>query len=320
MPSMPAGVEYARATSGWFRVLTSSTLLAVHAARSTAHAAADIARMEVFFIVVGSSWGSYRPAAGLAVGRYTGSEARAQLERDAARIREPIVVDRVERRRPRGAAARTGFRIVALVGRPHLQVAADQRYRPVALPADPADAVAKAHFAKLDVRSVLHRHRVRPEGVVEAPDTRQAVPWAPTEVVSERLGHSNGNVQCLALLAVREVAERPRATDVPHAVALDGVEQRVGRELLEREVLRERIAEVRERLADRLVRDRMAEWIVQDDRVAPAHGDAPWRGGRSVHCHPQVLRDAFGQAVAARPHDQPLLVLLEVRGGAAALA
>src|ERR1019366_6611514 len=189
MPSMPAGVEYARATSGLLRFLTSSTLPAVHAARSTAHAAADIARMEVFFIVVGSSWGSYRPAAGLAVGRYTGSEARAQLERDAARIREPIVVDRVERCRPRGAARRTGFRIVALVGRPRFQIAADQRYRPVALPADPADAVAKTHFAKLDVRRVLHRHRVRPEGVVEASDTRQTVSCAPAKEVAERPGH-----------------------------------------------------------------------------------------------------------------------------------
>src|ERR1035437_5298116 len=259
MPSMPAGGEDGRATSGLFRFLTSSTLLAVHAARSTAHAAADIARMEVFFIVVGSSWGSYRPAAGLAAGRYTGSEARAQLERYAARIREPVVVDRAERRRTSGAAGRTGFRIVALVGGPHLQVAADQRHRPVALPADPADAVAQAHFAQLAVRSVLHRHRVRPEGVVETSDTRQAVPWAPAEVVAERFGHSNGNVRGLALLSVREVAERPRTPDVPHAVALDAVEQRVGRELLERDVLRERVAEVRQRRADRLLRDPMAE-------------------------------------------------------------
>src|ERR1035437_8487728 len=134
--STPAGVEYARATSGLLRFWTLSTLPGVHAARSTAHAAADVTRMKVIFIVVGSSWGSCRPPARLAAGRHTGSEARAQLERDAARIREPVVVDGVECGRATRASGGAGLGVVALVAGPRLEVAADQRDRPVTLPAD----------------------------------------------------------------------------------------------------------------------------------------------------------------------------------------
>src|ERR1035437_8192831 len=139
--STPAGVEEARAGSWLLRFWTLSTLPAVHAARSTAHAAADVTRMKVIFIVVGSSWGSYRPPARLANGRHTGSEARAQLERDAARFREPVVVDGVQRRRAARARAAAGLWIVALVTGQRLGVAGVRGTRQAALP--PIFAVAR---------------------------------------------------------------------------------------------------------------------------------------------------------------------------------
>src|ERR1035437_568686 len=252
--STPAGVEEARAAAGLLRFWTLSTLPVVHAARSIAHAAADVARMKGPFLVVGSSWGSYQPPARLADGRHTGSEARAQLERDAARVREPVVVDGVERRRAARARAAAGLWIVALVTGPRLEVAGDQRDRPVALPADLADAVAEADFAELHVGVVLDRHGVRVQHVVQTAHAG-VVRSTGAEIVAERMCGGNALAE-LVLFPVHEVAERPGAPDVEHADPLDRVHQHVRRELLEREVLGERVAEVRQRVADRLVRDR----------------------------------------------------------------
>src|ERR1700722_18373277 len=84
-------------------------------------------------------------------------EGRAELERGRPEVREAEVVDRVECRRPAGTTGCSALWIVALVRGPCLQVAADERDRPVALPADLADPVAEADFPKLHVRRVLER-------------------------------------------------------------------------------------------------------------------------------------------------------------------
>jgi len=89
--STPAGVEYALATSGLFLFSTVSTLLSVHAAIMATQPAINTARESVIFILIGSSWG-VPTARLLADGRYTGSEAGAQLERDAANVREVEIV------------------------------------------------------------------------------------------------------------------------------------------------------------------------------------------------------------------------------------
>src|SRR5512141_3396870 len=211
-------------------------------------------------------------------------EARGEREREAAKRREIESVRAVDETRARdaarGALAGAGFRIVARVLGPGVQVATHDASGPIAAQAaNRADAIGHAHLAQLREARLLDAVVVRAEHIVEA--TRAAgLRRADAPAVTDRLCRLDRVVRLVEVVRA-EVQQAPLLALVVQVVAERPVEQGIEREALVLNGVVPGEAEARQRVAKDVQHwttfARLAGERTIDDRVSEHQRHVPRR-------------------------------------------